>query len=219
MMEPFRFFSMSGLVRSTGNQALDLVALREGVAAVSDACIYHHLHHALLRRHFQAAGVVNDFARWVAEELGDPASAERIGAVDPVALTSIPVARQALLDALARSIHLGSSRARALSPFRFAEVVTFLIPTGIEAGNLEQLLEGVERTDLPSIFVHFVDASLHKDAVASDFGAWLRVRGEHDLAAKVDLLTPYAGGLDGVRAALIQLLADATQGVVAEVRP
>ena len=218
-MQPFRFFSMSGLVRSTGLQALDLVALREGVAAVSDACIYHHLHHALLRRHFLTAGVVNDLARWSAEELGDLASAERIGAVDPVALTSLPLARQTLLDALDRCIHLGKPGQRALAPFRFAEVVTFLIPTGIEAWDLEQLLRGVERTDLPSIFVHFVDASLHKDAVASDFGAWLRTRGEDDLAAKVDLLTPYSGGLEGVRASLVELLSEATSGVVAEARP
>jgi hypothetical protein len=217
MMEPFRFFSMAGLVRSTGRQALDLTVLREEVRAASDACIYHHLHHALLRRHFQAAGVVNDFARWAAEELGDPASAERIGAVDPVALTSIPAARQALLDAIDRCIHLGKPGARALSPFRFAEVVTFLIPTGIEASNLEEFLRGVEATDLPSIFVHVVDASLHKDAVASDFGAWLRLRGEGDLAARVDLLTPYSGGLEGVRASLIELLSSATGGVLAEV--
>jgi hypothetical protein len=139
--------------------------------------------------------------------------------VDPVALTSIPVARQTLLDALDRCIHLGKPGRRAPAPFRFAEVVTFLIPTGIEAWDLEQLLRGVETTDLPSIFVHFVDASLHKDAVASDFGAWLRTRGEDDLAAKVDLLTPYAGGLEGVRAALIELLCAATEGVVAEALP
>ena len=218
-MEPFRFFSMSGLVRSTGRQALDLSVLREGVAGVPDACIYHHLHHALLRRHFQAAGVINDFARWAADELGDPASAERIGAVDPVALTSIPAARQSLLDALERCIHLGRPGQRAASPFRFAEVVTFLIPTGIEAWDLEQLLHGVEATDLPSIFVHFVDASLHKDAVASDFGAWLRGLGEGDLAARVDLLTPYSGGLEGVRAALIEMLSEAAGGVLAEARP
>jgi len=218
-MEPFRFFSMSGLVRSTGRQALDLSVLREGVAGVPDACIYHHLHHALLRRHFQAAGVINDFARWAADELGDPASAERIGAVDPVALTSIPAARQSLLDALERCIHLGKPGQRAASPFRFAEVVTFLIPTGIEAWDLEQLLHGVEATDLPSIFVHFVDASLHKDAVASDFGAWLRSQGEGDLAARVDLLTPYSGGLEGVRTALIEMLSEAAGGVLAEARP
>ena len=218
-MEPFRFFSMAGLVRSTGQQALDLAVLRENIATASDACIYHHLHHALLRRHFQTAGVMNDFARWAADELGDPAAAERIGAVDPVALTSIPAARQSLLDTLDRCIHLGKPECRAVSPFRFAEVVTFLIPTGIEASDLEQFRRGVEATDLPTIFVHFVDASLHKDAVASDFGAWLRVRGESELAARVDRLTPYAGGLEGVRAALLEILSEATGGVLARARP
>ena len=91
--------------------------------------------------------------------------------------------------------------------FHFREAVSFIIPTALEARDLSEFADRVERIGLGSLSFHIFDARLRLEKGENDFSEWLATSlGEHDLARAIARLDPYTYTLDGLRAEVVRLV-------------
>jgi hypothetical protein len=195
MSAPFVFQSTATLTRYTGFFADSARSLQKGIAKVSGASLFYHLHFALFMGHFMTSELMNDFARWVWVTLDDEPLAEQLAEVDPLAFSSMREARERLVSTiggyLGRAEHSPSVGPRAR--FYFLEGQSFLFPTGLSADSVSSFAIAVRKAPVESIFHHFVVAPLRLGRPDNDFSTWLQVeQGADKAAARVRALSPYS---------------------------
>lgn len=185
---PFAFASQSGLVRWTGHRADDLPSFLEGLEKVSGSSIYYHFYESLYRHHYTTTDFTHDFARWMDHGLHLPPLAEQLAQVDPTDFTAIRAARERMIERVSRFI--GDSgrwfNLRAVTPFYFLEVDSFIYPTGHLAADLASFAECLRRVGEASIYYHLFAARIRLGRRDNDFSIWLENElGEKDLADRV----------------------------------
>lgn len=193
--KPFRFESSLSLTRYTGYAADNLRALLRGLERVPGGSIFHHLHHALYRRHFAIGSFANDFAVWCWNELHEQVLGERLTVIDPMDFSSVRAARNKLIEEVDR--HLGSVEYIQHVPhprqFFFQESQSFVFPTGKVATNLPEFANELRKAPPDVVFHHFVVASLRVGAGENDFSLWLEEEAKKpELAQKLRELSPYS---------------------------
>jgi len=193
--KPFRFEFALSLTRYTGYAADNLRALLRGLERVPGGSIYHHLHHALFRRHFAIGAFANDFAVWCWKELHEEALGERLTIIDPLEFSTIRAARNRLIEEVDR--YLGSVEYVQHVPherqFFFQESQTFVLPTGKEAYELPEFAAEVRKASPDVIFHHFVVAALRVGPGENDFSVWIEEQcRKPDLAQRLRELSPYS---------------------------
>ncbi len=117
--------------------------------------------------------------------------------------------------------------ARASEPFRFTDYEGLVMPTGLRAANLEELIERIRTVPLDVIHHH-----LHRTPLSHRFGAWdypndfalwaAKSLEDLALAEKLAGLDPFAhDGLEAAREAILDLLEEHLDGLpmVPWVRP
>lgn len=195
MSAPFTFQSTATLTRFTGFSADNARSLQRGIAKVSGASLFYHLHFAMFRRHFMTSELMNDFARWVWVTLDDEPLAERLAEVDPLSFTSMREGRERLVSTI--DSYLGSNEhPPSVGPrehFFFLEGQSFLFPTGLSADSVSSFAIAVRKAPAESIFYHFVVAPLRLGRADNDFSAWLEgEQGADKAAARIRGLSPYS---------------------------
>lgn len=174
----------------------------EHLKTAAPASIFHHTHERYLRHHFRKPDFFNDFAEWTSRALQEQAVAERLAAIDMLEFTSLEDLRGALVQAIDTSAELTNGRVRECPPgdeFHFCKVKSFIMPTGLIAGNLEEFAELLPRTTNASVFFHFFEARLRLGHKTNDFSLWLGDHGEQKLAGEIDRLDPYAVTLEELK--------------------
>src|SRR5215471_5385246 len=160
--EPFEFESRLNLTLLTGVKASDLAQLLENLRTVPGAVIYHHTHHFLVQHQYLSPEPPNDFAYWVSNILLEERLGEELAAVDVLRFQSVRDLRNALVQVI-QSFLDGSSNLRTAphgEEFHFMQAVSYVVPTGVSAGNLPEFRAGLERVSLSSIAYHMFDARL-----------------------------------------------------------
>lgn len=196
--QPFRFESATSLTRFTGYAADNLRAFLRGLERVPGGSIYHHLYHALYRRHFTTGGFVNDFAAWCWEVLHEAKLGERLAILDPLDFGTIREARNRLIEEVDR--HLGFvefiQHVPHASQFFFQESQSFVFSTGHEARDLREFSREVRKAGRDVIFHHMVVATLRLGPGENDFSRWVEEEVHlPDLAGRLRGLTPYSEDL------------------------
>jgi len=185
----------------TGRKAKNLAELLEHLHKVSGASIFYHTHYLFLTHNFGKPRFYNEFANWASQALQEEGLAERLTAIDLLAMTSIRDVRTAIITAVEKYLEDGR-RLRECPPgdeFHFCEAKSFVSPTGQVAHNAQELFEMVGRVTDACLYFHFFQARLRLERPTNDFSIWLKKLGAPKLAQAVDRLNPYDVTLSELR--------------------
>jgi Family of unknown function (DUF5752) len=205
---PFAFHTERHLVVLTGRKARNLAELLRHLGEVSDASIFYHTHYLYLTQHFGKLRFANEFADWASHALQEEALAERLAAIDLLAVTSLAGLRGAIVAAAEKDLAAGRRQLRecpAGDEFHFCEAKSFIAPTGLVAHDVPEFFELVGRATNPCLHFHFFEARLRLGRATNDFSLWLKDHGEPRLAQAIDRLDPYETTLDGLREQLVKI--------------
>ncbi len=209
---PFWFYTQLALRELTGLKAKNLKEFLAVIKAVPGSVIYHHTHHFLRQHQYLTPEPPNDFAYWIRESLGEDRLAERLASVDICAYSSIRSLREKFIQIIEEYIAKKGARfeereAQEGEEFHFVKAVSFVIPTGIEAWNLEEFAEGLKKTTVDSLYYHIFEARLRLEKPTNDFSSWLENSlGLKELAKAIERLDPYTHTMDGLRKHILQLV-------------
>jgi hypothetical protein len=206
--EPFIFHTERRLVELTGIRAKNLWELVSSLQQVSGSSIFYHTHHLYLAHHFEKPFFYNDFALWASHALQEEALAEKLTAIDLLAFTTIRQLREAIITTIEDYLDHHEGRPRECPPgseFHFCKSKSFIMPTGIIARNVPDLLIKLPLVTNVSLYFHFFESRLRLERATNDFSRWLTDRGEQELANAVDSLNPYAMTLDELKEEIINL--------------
>ena len=208
MTTEFAFWSCHEIRESLGVRADTEQALGEHLRTIDAASIYHHSIRCLLRHQVGSPAYPDDFARWVAQEVGDPELAERLALFSPFDLPTLEDFRTHLVtvieDHVERQTH---GRPPGRVPFRFLRSHLVALPIGVAADDLATLRAGLESVDDSTIYFHTVESAGRRPHGRNDFAEW--VDNELGLAALADRLAavdPFVAGLARTRGLLIDAL-------------
>src|SRR4029453_5201573 len=156
---PFVFHGCLAVQELVGPEAADARALLEALAQASDETLFTHTAGTMLRRPVQADAYPNDFALWVATELGDRPLAERLAMVDVFDAGSLDALRANLIAVLEDHLHRGPAAAAvAVEPFVFLRTHVVPVPLGVVATSLREFRDGLAEVHASALFYHVVEA-------------------------------------------------------------
>jgi len=206
-VEPFAFQTERHLVVLTGRKAKNLAELQEHLHKVSGASIFYHTHYLFLTYSFGKPRFHNEFAHWASQALQEEGLAERLTAIDLLAMTSIRDLRTAILTTVEK--YLGEGRHLRECPpgdeFHFCEAKSFVSPTGLQAHDARELFAMVGHATDASLYFHFFQARLRLERPTNDFSIWLAKNGEPRLAQAIDRLDPYDSTLAELREQIVKI--------------
>jgi hypothetical protein len=209
---PFRIKDCALLVQATGRKARFLQELRNHLADVVPASIYHHFWGGLLQPRFEEREFNNDFASWVAHGIHDRVLAERLAALDPTQFADLEVLRFELLELIDSRLeeveYLAWTHATESFEFACAQIVVF--DTKRQLDTPAALVACLPELSTSSVFYHFIDARSRTPDALDDFSEWLAGFGPAQTAAVQALagIDPFFGSLSELRERLTAALAD-----------
>lgn len=173
-LEPFRLRNCALVVQSAAQKAQTLKELRDGLLRVPAASLHYHFWGQLLRPR-PDPDHYNDFAAWVARDVGDLETAERLDALNPSLFPDLEALREAILTVLEERLARGDflSWAKSRSDFFFVKAQMLVFPTGLEAHSAGELAEQIAQCPSGTVFYHFVDALRRTPDGRDDFSFWL----------------------------------------------
>jgi hypothetical protein len=204
---PFVFYTERRLVGLTGRKAKNLGELLRHLREVSGSSIFYHTHYLYLVHHFEKPRFYNEFANWASNAVQEEQLAERLAAIELLAITSIRDLRAAIVTTVEE--HLKSDATRRDCPagdeFHFCEAKSFIMPTGVVAHDVSEFFEQLGRVTNACLHFHFFEARLRLERPTNDFSQWLKDLGESRLAKAIDKLNPYVMTLDELKEEISKL--------------
>ncbi|MCM8812391.1 MAG: DUF5752 family protein [Candidatus Omnitrophica bacterium] len=213
--EPFQFYTRFNLSELTGLKASTAGELLALLREVPGACMYHHTHRFLQQHLFVSPEPPNDFAYWVREALGEDELAEQLASVNIIDYPTIRAVRERFIflleDYLGRNPAARERACRGGEEFQVIKSVSFIVPTGIFARTLAEFTAALAAVSLPVIYFHMFEARLRLEKGNNDFSNWLADSlGQTEAAEKIARIDPYTFTLDGLRAAILQIIQKTT---------
>lgn len=203
---PFAFCGCVELRRMLGLKAKTEKELADLLRQVPLDSVYYHTHSPLLRHQYMVGLYSNDFATWAAVQVRDRVLGERLAVIDPLGFNSLSGLRDEIISVIDN--HLASitvvPRVVYGEPFEFMESTIMGVPMGLEAYTLEEFMQALSEVDDTSIYYHAIEARVRLKHNRTHFSAWLGDRlNLPALAARVQALDPYAGGLERARSQML----------------
>jgi Family of unknown function (DUF5752) len=205
---PFVFQTERRLVVLTGRKASNLSELLCHLRQVSGSCVFYHTHVAYLAKHFEKPRFYNEFANWASRALQEERLAERLAAIDLLAVTSIRELRETLVTTIQKHLDSEAGRRRECPPgdeFHFCEAKSFIMPTGQVAHDIPEFFQIIEQVTNTCLHFHFFEARLRLERPTNDFSQWLGGLGESRLARRIDHLNPYSMTLDELKHEIVKV--------------
>jgi len=206
--QEFVFYTERRLVVLTGRKASNLADLLTELEQVSGSCIFYHTHYLYLTHHFEAPRFYNEFAGWVSRALQEERLAERLAAIDILAITSIRELRESLVNVIRKHVESNKGNLRVCPPgddFHFCEAKSFIMPTGLVARSVPEFFNMIEQVTNACLHFHFFEARIRLERPTNDFSIWLAALGETRLARRIDRLNPYSMSLDELKTEIVKL--------------
>lgn len=203
---PFAFCGCVELRQMLGLKAKTEQELADLLRQVPLDSVYYHTHSPLLRHQYRVGVYSNDFATWAAVQVRDRVLGERLAVIDPLSFDSLSGLREEIVSVIDN--HLASitvvPRVVYGEPFEFIESTIMGVPTGLEAYTLEEFAQALSEADDTTIYYHAIEARVRLKHDRTHFSAWLGDRlNLPSLAARVQALDPYAGGLERIRSQML----------------
>jgi len=151
----------------------------------------------------------NDFADWVASQIGDVELAERLSVVDPFRFPTLDGLREEIMSILHQ--HIGRlplvPRVVFGEPFFFVQAHEVEVPTGFTAASLEEFQGVLKHVDSSAVYFHGIQARGSRGVPDGDFGRWVRQElGLTALADEIGRINPYLGGVEELRDRLLHAI-------------
>jgi hypothetical protein len=211
-LAPFSFVGCVELKEMLGRRARDEMELLEHMEEIPAESIYYHTYSYFLRYRYLKGPYPNDFATWVAHEVGDNVLGERLGILNPFAFDSVEALRNeiiSIIDDHLQEIPVVPGIVHG-EPFEFMSSRIIEIPTGIEVETFEDFLAALEEVDVSVIYFHVFEAQLRMGKRESDFAIWLETAvGQKELADRLNNIDPYLLSLEELRAQIIAICQEA----------
>jgi len=207
--EPFRFYECMSLLQTTGLKTASLTEFTGAMRVVSPGAIFHHTHRSYLKGVQHVPEYTNDFSLWVANYLEERALAEKLASIDFYSMPSIEDIRKAIIYILEdyEENFPPPRPARPSDQFFFNDAITLVTPTGLSAGNLNELRVIIQEVGPSSLYYHFFEARIRVRGPSDDFSFWVEQSlGLRNLAQKIRKLDPYLYSLEGLREKLIEII-------------
>lgn len=182
MSQAFEFHTPAALEVPAGAVALDLEAMRAGIASVPPGSLFQHVIRMPVRHPHARDVPENDFARWVGDALQLPEVSERLAFAGSSPANSLEDLRASLLSVFERVAAKERSREAAEgAAFHFIEARLVLAPLDLRVSEPHEVIEIWPWIDLPAAFYHLVEAPL---LARSEHALipWLRERGATGMA-------------------------------------
>jgi len=206
--DPFVFCTERRLVVLTGRKATNAAQLLQHLTEVSGASIFYHTHYLYLTHHYEKPRFYNDFANWVSQALQEERLAERLAAIDLLAITSLHELQENLVSVLRRHLQDGGQLQRECprgDEFHFCEAKSFVMTTGQVARDVREFFSTVGSVSPTCLHFHFFEARLRLERPTNDFSQWLQDCGEGRLARRIDRLNPYTMTLHELQQEIVKL--------------
>lgn len=207
--EPFVFFGCVELRQSLDRRALDERELMDRIEEVPPGSIFYHTHGYFLRHRAFTTAYGNDFATWVAGQVGDQVLAERLAVVNPFEFASL----EALREELITTIHDHLMRRSSVPRVEFGEAFYFQqshiveVPLVGDVRTLPDFRNALAAVDASAIYYHMVEARARLGRRSGDFAEWLRSSLDLPaLAEQIERIDAYMTSLERVRARVLSLL-------------
>lgn len=204
---PFAFHTERRLVVLTGRQASNLEQLFTHLGDVSGSCVFYHTHAAHLTQHFEKPRFYNEFANWASHALQEERLAERLAAIDLLAITSIRELRETIINTIRK--YMSDAKVRRECPpgdeFHFCEAKSFIMATGQVAHDIPEFFQTIPHLSNASLHFHFFEARLRLERPTNDFSQWLGDLGERTLAQRIGRLNPYTMSLDELKHEIVKM--------------
>lgn len=209
MTNIFYFKSRLNQVELLGIKARNILELREGIHAVPGSSIYHHTHRFLQQHHYLFPEPPNDFAFWIENALALDDLAERFASIDTIAFHRIEELRARflrILDEWGDRRKMRSKICNEGEEFHFMSSRTFVLPTSMQAKNLQEFIDCLKIISFDSLYYHIFEARLRLEKDENDFSLWFSSSGFKELSEKIKRLDPYTITMEGLRKKIIHLV-------------
>jgi len=203
---PFEFYGCIELRRMLGLRAETEKQLVGFLKQVSLDSVCYHTHGSLLRHRYRVGVYSNDFATWAAIEVRDRVLGERLAVLDPIDFVTLSDLRDRIITVVTDHLKSMTVVPRVVhgEPFEFIESWVVGVPLAIEAYTLADFRKRLGDLDNSAIYYHAVEARVRLERKRNDFAAWLRNSLDlPGLAARVESLDPYMGGLERLRSRML----------------
>lgn len=205
---PFRFAGCVELRQALDVHALDVRELKQRIEEAPAGSIVFHTFGYFLRHRVFTTAYGNDFARWVAHDIGDQALAERLAVVDPFAFSSLDDLREHLVTILQDHLRSRETERRVEFDrgFHFQQSHVVEVPLGVAAHTLAEFRSGLATVDESAIYLHTVESRV-RERGAESFAGWLREALElPELAERFERIDPYLTTIERIRGRLLSLV-------------
>jgi hypothetical protein len=201
---------------ATGQSALTLKELLDGIHHVPASCLYHHFWGGLLQPRFEEREYNNDFSAWVKHGLHDGELAERLAVVDPASFKTLEDLRWELCELIEERMDESErlSFQVATRSFEFIQSKIVVFDTRTRIADPAALGPAIAFCSAGTIFYHFIDARRRSPDEIDDFSAWLFSFGDqyNDLIGQIAGIDPYFSSLLELRQRLSTLLTQHFEG-------
>jgi hypothetical protein len=207
--EPFVFAACVELRQALDQHAHDARELVERLEGAPDDAVFFHVHGYFLRHRPYTTAYGNDFARWLAVEVGELALAERLAVVDPFQFETLTDLREELVAIIHRHLRdaAPARRVEFEQAFHFQQSRIVPVPLGPRATTLAEFRQGLVGADVSAIHHHMVEARGRWGRRGGDFAAWLRgALGMAALAEEIERIDLYLTTPERVRGRLLALI-------------
>lgn len=178
-----------------GQQAQNLIELRDRLTTINPSSIYYHfwesrLGIALIHREYH-----NDFSQWAHRSLRDDILAERLDLLDPTEYPSIEALRSGMVEILEN--RLGEVDfipwAKSEERFHFLRSNIVVFSTRHQITKPEELVTLFPKLTNGSLFYHMIDARRRVTNRSNDFSLWLMQFGDpyKELQDSLNHVDPY----------------------------
>jgi hypothetical protein len=211
---PFVFRKVLYLVEATGARAATLDELLRCVSVVDPLSIGFHMHREFLAHKFVHAEYPNDFAHWVARNVGDEVLGERLANLVVFRFRTLEALRAEISRLIADHLlaHPESSYARAPAgrELYFSLARSIVMDCRVTAETLEGFAAALAYVPASSIYYHLFETRFAPEGPTprlNDFAEWIaRSLGNTDLARRVADIDPYMFSLEQARRKVLSLV-------------
>lgn len=168
-----------------------------------------HTHSVFLRHRRITGAYPNDFANWVATQVCDQVLAECLALVDPFQFASLEELRDEFVSVIDHHIAEVHPVPRIVFGDALFLVQSHLIQvrTGLQAATLGEFRRCLADVEQSAIYFHALHARVMGGVPGGDFARWIGGElGRPALAAEIERINPYLGGLEQIRLETLRLI-------------
>jgi len=199
----FEFRTEVWVTAYTGVKAKSLQEFTEAIKVVPNSSLFYHFYLNLFNYHNLPTDYPNSFAHWLARNNCE-ILAEKISVIDPIRYYDLEKLREDLLSIL---WECEAEKVKAfLEPFHFIYVHRHVLETGRVAYNLEEFVEGIEKSSIYSLFHHLITCRVDKGSAINDYSEWLINQGYAKKGEAIESIDVYMLNLYEVKEAILEVM-------------